>query len=50
MVQVRIAKQSMNNESKLCKHVGQIASCTNREVYEWWGSTVFQTVMFLKQI
>ena len=25
---------------KLCEHVGQIASCTNREAYEWRGSTV----------
>ena len=25
---------------KLCEHVGRIASCTNREAYEWRGSTV----------
>ena len=27
---------------KLCKHVGRIASRTNREAYEWRGSTVQQ--------
>ena len=25
---------------KLCERVGRIASCTNREAYEWRGSTV----------
>ena len=25
---------------KLCEHVGRIASCMNREAYEWQGSTV----------
>ena len=26
---------------KLCEHVGQTASCANREAYKWRGSTVF---------
>ena len=31
---------------KLCEHVGQIASCTNREACEWRGSTVFSSRIY----
>ena len=27
---------------KLCEHVGRIASCTNREAYEWRGFSALQ--------
>ena len=33
---------------KLREHVGQIASCTNREAYEWRGSTVMS--IYLREL
>ena len=36
----------MTNQ-KLCEHVGQIASCTNREACEWRVSTVIAASLTL---
>ena len=31
---------------KLCEHVGRIASCKNKEAYEWRGFTVIENHEF----